>query len=69
MNLYLIKGIVLKILLLEDDIIFSEIIEEYLNFLAYSVETVFDLESAEELLYNNKYDLLILDINIPGGNG
>jgi len=69
MNLYLIKGVVLKILLLEDDIIFSEIIEEYLNFLAYSVETVFDLESAEDLLYNNKYDLLILDINIPGGNG
>ncbi len=59
----------MKVLLLEDDIIFSEIIEEYLNFLSYSVETVFDLESAEELLYNNKYDLLILDINIPGGNG
>jgi DNA-binding response OmpR family regulator len=59
----------MRVLLLEDDIIFSEIIEEYLNHLKYSVETVFDLYTAEELLYTNRYDLLILDVNVPGGNG
>lgn len=59
----------MKVLLLEDDIIFSEILEEYLHSLKYNVETVFDIDSAEENIYNNKYDLLILDINVPGGNG
>ena len=59
----------MKILLLEDDIIFSEIIEDYLKSLNYTIKVVFDYDSAEELLYDNKYDLLLLDINIPGGNG
>ena len=59
----------MKVLLLEDDIIFSEILEEYLHSLKYNVQTVFDLDSAEEYLYSNKYDLLLLDINVPGGNG
>lgn len=59
----------MKILLLEDDIIFSEIIEDYLKSLNYSVYPVFDYDTAEELIYDNKYDLLLLDINIPGGNG
>ncbi len=59
----------MKILLLEDDIIFSEIIEEYLKSLNYSVYPVFDYDTAEGLIYDNKYDLLLLDINIPGGNG
>ena len=59
----------MKILLLEDDIIFSEIIEDYLKSLNYSVYPVFDYDTAEEFIYDNKYDLLLLDINIPGGNG
>ena len=63
------KGCFVKILLLEGDIIFSEIIKEYLNFLNHRLEIVFDIDSAEESLYNNKYDLLLLDINVPGGNG
>ena len=58
----------MRILLLEDDILFSKTIKEYLNSLNYITETVFDLDSAEELVYNNKYDLLILDINVSGGN-
>lgn len=59
----------MKILLLEDDIVFSEMIEEYLTLLGNSVEVVYDKDSAEEFLYSNKYDLILLDINIPGGNG
>jgi len=69
MGVFLRKGIYMKILLLEDDIIFSEIIEDYLKSLNYNVHVTFNYDSAEELLYNNKYDLLLLDINIPGGNG
>jgi len=59
----------MKILLLEDDIVFSEIIEDYLKSLNYVVYPVFDYDTAEEFIYDNKYDLLLLDINIPGGNG
>ena len=59
----------MRVLLLEDDIQFSEMIEKHLNLSNYSIDAVFDLDSAEELLYNNKYDLLILPANLPVGNG
>jgi DNA-binding response OmpR family regulator len=59
----------MRILLLEDDIVFSEMLEEYLVSLGNNVEIVYDRDSAEEFLYSSKYDLILLDINIPGGDG
>lgn len=59
----------MKILVLEDDIVFAEMIEEYLTLLGYSVELVYDKDSADESLYSNKYDLILLDINLPDGDG
>lgn len=59
----------MKIFLLEDDIIFSEIIEEYLVTIGHTVVKSFDAYSAEEILYSSSFDLLLMDINIPLGNG
>ncbi len=58
-----------KILLLEDDINLSETIEEFLGDEGYEVICVYDGISAEEKIYEQKFDLLLLDVNVPGLNG
>ncbi len=59
----------MKILLLEDDIILSELIEEYLKDLGCGVTTVFNGADAEDIVYKEKFDLLLLDVNVPEING
>ena len=59
----------MKILLLEDDVILNEIIEEFLLSLNYEVITAFDGNIAEELIYENSFDLLLFDVNIPNITG
>jgi DNA-binding response OmpR family regulator len=59
----------MKILLLEDDVILQEIIEEYLLEKGYKVESFFDGEKALDAVGEGKYDLLLLDVNVPNING
>ena len=59
----------LRILLLEDDILLSEIIEEFLISLGYEVALALNGQVAEELAYAQKFDLFILDVNVPYING
>lgn len=59
----------MKILLLEDDIILSEIIEEFLVNLEYEVFPAYTGSEAEDLAYSSNFDLMLLDVNIPRGNG
>lgn len=58
-----------RLLLLEDDINLSETVEEYLGEQGYEVVCAFDGESAEDLLYEESFDLLLLDVNVPEPNG
>ena len=58
-----------KILLLEDDINLSETIEEYLEDEGYEVVSAYDGISAEDIIYEKKFDILLLDVNVPGING
>lgn len=58
-----------KLLLLEDDPNLSESVSEYLEEQGYEVVPVFDAASAEETLFEQKFDLLLLDVNVPGGDG
>jgi len=58
-----------KILLLEDDTNLNETVTEFLEDEGYEVVSVYDGEEAQEKLYENRYDLLLLDINVPGLNG
>jgi DNA-binding response OmpR family regulator len=58
-----------KIFLLEDDDMLNETITEYLEDNGYEVVSVFDGFEAQEKLYESKYDLLLLDINVPNING
>ena len=55
----------MKILLLEDDLILNEIIEEHLISQKHEVVSVFTGLEAQDLLYSQKFDLLLLDVNVP----
>lgn len=59
----------MKILLLEDEIMLNESICEYLESDGYNTHSFFDGLKAYEAIENNSYDLLILDINVPGMDG
>lgn len=59
----------MKILLLEDDLILNEIIEEHLISQKYEVISVFTGLEAQDLVYSQKFDLLLLDVNVPILNG
>ena len=58
-----------KLFLLEDDPNLSESVTEYLEAQGYTVTCAYDAISAEDILYETKFDLLLLDVNVPGGDG
>ncbi len=55
----------MKILLLEDDLALSDIIEDHLTHEGYDVTLATNGQDALEYLIDNKYDLALLDINTP----
>jgi len=59
----------MKILLLEDDTLLHEIIEEFLEELDYEVISTYDGQEAYELIFEQHFDLLILDVNVPSISG
>jgi len=58
-----------KILLLEDDTILQEIIEEFLEEKGYEVDSFENGQDALDALENTKYDMLLLDVNVPEIDG
>ena len=59
----------MKILLLEDDITLCETLQLFLQREGYDVDIVLDIHEAEELSFTQRYDLYLLDINLPEGSG
>jgi len=58
-----------KILLLEDDMTLSETVVEFLEDNGYEVLPAYDGEAASDLIYEQKFDLFLLDVNVPFLNG
>lgn len=58
-----------RLLLLEDDVTLHETLKEYLEEEGFEVVGAFDGESAQDLLFEQSFDLLILDVNVPRENG
>jgi len=58
-----------RLLLLEDDASLHETVREYLEEHGYEVYSAYDGDAAQDLLYERRFDLLILDVNVPGPNG
>ena len=59
----------MRILVVEDERALCETIVRDLRRLAYSVDFCHDGEEALELLYTEHYDLVLLDLNLPGKDG
>ena len=58
-----------KILLLEDDLNLSETVAEYFDEQGFEVVCVYDGDDAISSIYENHFDLLLLDVNVPNKNG
>ena len=58
-----------KILLLEDDLNLSDTVCDYLEEKGFEVICVYDGEEALSSVYENRFDLLLLDVNVPIKNG
>jgi len=58
-----------KLLILEDDLSLNETLVEYLEDQEYEIVSVFDGAKAEDKLYEEQFDLLLLDVNVPSPNG
>lgn len=59
----------MRILVVEDELDLQEAIADGLRLDGYAVDTCGDGDSAYELLYVENYDLVLLDINLPGMDG
>ncbi len=59
----------IKLLLLEDDVQLSEIIAEYLEENGCDVTHVRDGQEAMDKIYEERFDLLLLDVKVPFMNG
>ena len=59
----------MKILLLEDEVMLNESIQEYIEAQGHVVDTFLDGLEAFEAIKHNSYDLLLLDISVPGLDG
>ncbi|KYJ86122.1 response regulator transcription factor [Sulfurovum riftiae] len=57
------------ILVLEDDQLFNETLEDFLEEEGYAVETAMDPYSALEISYKHVFDLYLFDVNLPYENG
>ncbi|ADV46732.1 response regulator transcription factor [Nitratifractor salsuginis] len=58
-----------KLLVLEDDANLSATLCDYLESAGYEVVPAYDGEEAQDRLYEQSFDLLLLDVNTPGVNG
>jgi two-component system, OmpR family, response regulator len=58
-----------KILLLEDDYNLSETVAEYFEDEGFEVLCAYDGEEASALIYENNFDILLLDVNVPKKSG
>ena len=59
----------MRILVVEDEKELCQTIEEGLRIDGFEVDTCYDGEDAWELIWVEKFDLIILDLNLPGMDG
>ena len=59
----------MKILVVEDEKPTATFLSKGLNEEGYTVEVVDSGPSADEAVFVNRYDLIVLDVMLPGSNG
>ena len=59
----------LKVLIVDDEVVFCENMAKLLNTRGYQVKTVNEGEEAISVLKKEVYDVVVLDLKMPGMNG
>lgn len=59
----------MKILIIEDNRILAKNIREYLTLKSFHAETAFDGVMGSEKAFGEHFDVIVLDINLPGKDG
>jgi len=58
-----------KILIVEDEIEFAEMVKVRLEGAGYSADIALDAYEGNKSIMNTNYDLIVLDLAMPVGNG
>jgi two-component system response regulator GlrR len=58
-----------KLLIVDDDLSILRVLKMRLESEGYQVEVASEIEEAKALAVRNEYELAILDLKLPGGNG
>ncbi|MES2636393.1 MAG: two-component system response regulator OmpR [Pseudomonadota bacterium] len=58
-----------KILMVDDDLRMRELLQRYLTEQGFSIKTVSDSKEMDATLVNEQFDLLVLDLMLPGEDG
>ncbi len=58
-----------RIFLLEDDLQLHSTVKQFLEHLGYEVLSAYDAHQAKDLLYEQRVDLMLLDVKVPYQNG
>jgi DNA-binding response OmpR family regulator len=58
-----------RLLLLEDDLTLSETVVDYFEEQGFEVRAVYDGDEANDVIYEEKFDIFLLDVNVPSLNG
>ena len=59
----------MKLLIVEDEESLNKVIVKVLRKLGYTIDSAFDGEEALDLYFENNYDLVVLDLNLPRVDG
>ena len=58
-----------KLLIVDDDLSILRVLKMRLEYEGYQVEAASEIEAARDLAVRNEYELAILDLKLPDGNG
>ena len=59
----------MRILVVEDDHLLNHTLCYNLNVAGYTVDSALTKQEAEDFLPKQEYDLIVLDVHLPDGNG
>mgnify|MGYP003374886227 CR=1 FL=1 len=58
-----------QILVVEDDALLNKMLVYNLKSASYGISSVETVKEAQEVMKNQRFDMVLLDINLPDGNG
>lgn len=58
-----------KILIVEDEVDFAEMLQFSLSMIGYEVNIALDAYQGNKELVNNNFDLIVMDLGLPVGDG